>query len=109
MLKSNIFVYIEISKLIANLTLDELTSKKQLQSQAGYFNVLPIKYFSDALAPEWDAISEDIRRAGPIMDGEGRMIRNAIANTIDQMTPSECVKITRRIMALFEKLEQEFK
>jgi len=51
--QSNIFVYIELSKLAAGLTQPDKEAKRCLKAQAGYFNIIDPKYFSDSLADEW--------------------------------------------------------
>lgn len=106
--KSNIFVHIELSKLVANLTTNILLSKDYLKSQAGYFNIIPPKYFSDALSPEWQNITDAIKQKGPKLDEEGRVVANAVLNTIEQMSSEECIAIAMRIISLRDKVKLEF-
>ncbi|WP_090338463.1 hypothetical protein [Dyadobacter koreensis] len=106
--KSNIFVHIELSKLVANLTTNILLSKEYLKSQAGYFNIIPPKYFSDALSPEWQSIIEVIKHKGPKLDESGRIVSNAVLNTIEQMSSEECIALAMRIISLRDKVMQEF-
>ncbi|MBE9464300.1 hypothetical protein ACFP1I_06100 [Dyadobacter subterraneus] len=106
--KSNIFVHIELSKLVAGLTTNASHLKQSLKSQAGYFNIIPPKYFSDALGPEWENITEQIKEKGPKFDQDGKVVANAVTNTIDQMSPQECVALATRIMKLNEKVKLEF-
>lgn len=51
--QSNIFVYIESSRLAAGLTQPDKEAKCCLKAQAGYFNIIDPKYVSDSLADEW--------------------------------------------------------
>lgn len=106
--KSNIFVYNELSKLVSNLTTNILMSKRYLKSQAGYFNILVPTFFSDTLSPEWESIVADIKKIGPKFDSEGKLVTNAIMNTIDQMSDQECIQIALRIMKVYEKIQLEF-
>ncbi|MEO6686762.1 MAG: hypothetical protein ABIN24_12395 [Dyadobacter sp.] len=106
--KSNIFVHIELSKLVAGLTTNASHLKQSLKSQAGYFNIIPQKYFSDALGPEWENITEQIKEKGPKFDQDGKVIVNAVTNTIDQMSPQECAALATRIVKLNEKVKLEF-
>ncbi|MCF0057104.1 hypothetical protein [Dyadobacter sp. CY356] len=106
--KSNIFVHIELSKLVAGLTTSAGQLKQSLKSQAGYFNIIPPKYFSEDLGQEWINITEQIKEKGPKVDSEGRVLVNAVTNTIDQMSPQECVALATRIMQLNEKVKLEF-
>lgn len=106
--KSNIFVHIELSKLVANLTTNVLLSKEYLKSQAGYFNIIPPKYFSDALSPEWQNIIDSIKHKGPKLDDDGRVVVNAVLNTIEQMSSEECIAIAMRIISLRDKVKMEF-
>ena len=105
--KSNIFVYIELSKLVANLTADIGLSKQQLKSQAGYFNIIPGKYFSDTLRPEWENIVLELHQNGPAQNKSGRGKTNALVNTIGRMTPEQCVDMSLRILSLYKKIQQE--
>jgi len=107
MKKSNIFVYIELSKLVESLTTNVLLSKQHLKAQAGYFQLIPSRYFSDNLYPEWESICNIVKHKGPKKDESGRIIQNAVANTIDQMSPQECVAVANRILLLFEKVKAE--
>ena len=106
--KSNIFVHIELSKLVASLTTNILLSKEFLKSQAGYFNIIPPKYFSDALSPEWQNITDAIKQKGPKVDADGRIVVNAVLNTIEQMSSEECIEIAMRIIDLRDKVKLEF-
>lgn len=87
--QSNIFVYIELSKLVSNLTSNVLLSKESLKSQVGYFNVISGKYFSDALCPEWESITSEMKQLGPETDQEGRIKVNAFINTINHMSQQD--------------------
>ncbi|GLU52066.1 hypothetical protein [Dyadobacter frigoris] len=106
--KSNIFVHIELSKLVACLTTNVLLSKDYLKSQAGYFNIIPAKYFSDALCPEWEKIIALIKQKGPKLDENGKVVINSVINTINQMSSQECVAVAMRIINLGEKVRLEF-
>jgi hypothetical protein len=108
MVKSNIFVHIELSKFVAGLGSDHLVLKQTLRSQAGYFNIIPPRYFSDVLSPEWENIMELIKHRGPKKDPEGRIIVNAVTNTIDQMSVQECETLAFRIIKLNEQVKMEF-
>jgi len=101
-------VHIELSKLVASLTTNILLSKEFLKSQAGYFNIIPPKYFSDALSPEWQNITDAIKQKGPKVDADGRIVVNAVLNTIEQMSSEECIEIAMRIIDLRDKVKLEF-
>ncbi|MCF0056015.1 hypothetical protein [Dyadobacter sp. CY356] len=108
MIKSNIFVYTELSKLVASLSSNILLSKQYLRSQAAYFNIITSKHFSDTLSPEWESITIQIKAKGPKFDKDGKLTANAIINTIDQMTSEECISLAMRVMSLYEKVRSEF-
>jgi hypothetical protein len=107
--QSNIFVYIELSKLAAGLTQPDKEAKRCLKAQAGYFNIIDPKYFSDSLADEWKNITMQIRKQGPSLSNDGQVRANALVNTIDQMSAQECTDLINRIIALHEKVKLEFK
>ena len=101
-------MHIELSKLAESLTTNIHHSKEHLRSQAGYFNIIPPKYFSDALSPEWQNITEEVKQKGPKIDKEGKVVANAMINTIEQMTELECINLTQRVINLREKVLKEF-
>ena len=105
--KSNIFVYIELSKLAANLTTDIGISKQRLKSQVGYFKIIPGKYFSDTLRPEWESIVLDMHQKDLLQNESGIGKAHALVNTIDRMTPEQCVDMSIRILSLYKKIQQE--
>lgn len=108
MKKSNIFVHIELSKLVEHLNPNVSLAKENLKSQAGYFNIIPTKYFSDTLSEEWEQILKTVKKNGARTDQNGRILSNAVIHTIDQMSAQECIEIVVRIMSLHEKVKTEF-
>lgn len=106
---SNIFAYIELSKLVDELSRagsqDKL--KEKLKAQSAYFNILEPRYFSEALVQEWERILDFTRQKGAKVDEEGRVIANAIPNTIESLTIMECQKLADQVYALYEKLKKE--
>jgi hypothetical protein len=110
MKKSNIFAYIEFSKLAEGLRASAGTGKykEHLKSQAAYFNIIESKYFSDELVQEWEHILGYTRKHGAKVNEEGRIVTNAVTNTIEQMTDAECTVLVERVNALYDKLKKEF-
>ncbi|MDQ6479647.1 hypothetical protein [Dyadobacter sp. LHD-138] len=110
MKKSNIFAYIELSKLADGLRVSGSGAKpkEQLKSQAAYFNIIEPKYFSDELIGEWENILGHTKKLGAKLNAEGRVISNAVTHTIENMTESECRVLVDRVNALYDKLKKEF-
>jgi hypothetical protein len=110
MKKSNIFAFIEFSKLAEGLRVPAAPGKykDQLKSQAAYFNIIEPKYLSDDLVQEWENILGSTRKYGARVNEEGRIVSNAVTNTIEQMSDSECAVLVERVNALYEKLKKEF-
>jgi hypothetical protein len=44
-----------------------MVSKEILRQQAGYFNIIDFKYFSDTLNPEWNNIVSELKKVGPAL------------------------------------------
>jgi hypothetical protein len=107
MKKSNIFAFIEFSKLAEGLRVPATIGKPkdQLKSQAAYFNIIESKYLSDDLVQEWENILGSAKRHGAKINEEGRI---AVTNTIEQMTEHECAVMVEQVNALYEKLKKEF-
>ena len=108
MKKSNIFVHIELSKFARELTAESSVLKDNLKAQAGYFNIITSKYFSDVLATEWEDITREVKSKGPKIDEQGRVVANAVINTIDQMSHQQCNWLVNRISTLQQKVKREF-
>ncbi|MCF0055117.1 hypothetical protein [Dyadobacter sp. CY356] len=106
--QSNIFVYTELSKLSAGLSTVGEQVKQNLKSQAGYFNIITPKYFSDSLIGEWEDITGQIKKYGPSIGSDGLIRANAIINTIDKMSSQECIALTNQVLSLYEKVKLEF-
>jgi len=110
MKKSNIFAYIELSKLVEELrqaaTSDKL--KEKLKAQAAYFNIIEPRYFSDALVNEWEGILSFTKQKGARVDEDGNVISNAASNSIDSLSLSDCQTLVERLNVLFEKVKNEF-
>ena len=110
MKKSNIFAYIELSKLAEGLRVSSALEKQkeQLKSQAAYFNIIEPKYFSDDLMIEWENILGSTKKLGAKINEEGRIVSNAVTNTIENMTDAECRVLVDRVNAIYDKLKKEF-
>ena len=110
MKKSNIFAYIELSKLVEELgragTSEKL--KEKLKSQSAYFNIIEPRFFSESLIQEWEGILYYTKQKGVRVDEEGRVVSNAIANTIESFTYNECQKLVDQVFVLYEKVKKEF-
>jgi hypothetical protein len=106
---SNIFAYIELSKLVEELKLAGTSEKlkEKLRAQSAYFNILEPRYFSDSLTDEWESILEFAKRKGVRVDEDGRVISNAIPNTIESLSLSECEKLVKQVFLVHEKLTKE--
>ncbi|MEO6685304.1 MAG: hypothetical protein ABIN24_05040 [Dyadobacter sp.] len=48
-------------KLVSNLNINARISKEILKQQAGYFNIIDGRYFSDHLNPEWKHIVSELK------------------------------------------------
>ncbi len=110
MKKSNIFAFIELSKLVEELNgiSESNLLKQKLKSQAAYFSILESRYFSESLVKEWDEIMEMTRTKEAIFDENGRVVINAILNTIDHFSFKECKFLVDKISNLFQKVQLEF-
>jgi hypothetical protein len=109
MKKSNIFAYIELSKLVEELRQSSTEKlKDKLKAQSAYFNILEPKYFSDALVQEWEGILSFTKQKGARVDEDGNVVSNAASNSIDSLTLSECQSLAERLDRIFEKVKQEF-
>lgn len=110
MKKSNIFAFIELSKLVQEIQpyTDPVQLKSKLKSQAAYFNIIDPKYFSEDLYQEWKDIQWMASRHGRKMTDSGELLLNSNQHTFDLFSEPECVDFKKRICFLFEKVQKEF-
>lgn len=108
MKRSNIFVFIELSKFMENLTLNPVTCRADLIARHSYFKIIPPNMFSDALSPEWQGICGQVKRSGPAYNEDGGIIANETRNTIERMSDLECLEIIQRVSELHKKVAAEF-
>jgi hypothetical protein len=110
MKKSNIFAYIELTKLVEELRASPSEQLKQkLKSQSAYFNIIEPRYFSEDLINEWESILSVLKQKGAKVNEEGRVVSNAISNTIESLTEKECQSVVERVYTLYDKVKVEFK
>ncbi|WP_138483095.1 hypothetical protein [Dyadobacter bucti] len=110
MKKSNIFAYIELTKLVEELKTSASEKLKQkLRSQSAYFNIIEPRYFSEDLINEWENILTILKQKGAKVNEDGKVISNAISNTIDNLTDKECQAVVERVYTLYDKVKVEFK
>ena len=110
MKKSNIFAYIELTKLVEELNVpaDSGELKQKLKSQSAYFNIIEPRYFSEELIGEWESILSSIKQKGVKTNDSGQVISNAVSNTIDQLTDRECQALVSKIQMVYSQVKQEF-
>jgi hypothetical protein len=108
--KSNVFAFIELSKLVETLKNDSRhpNLKEKLKSQSSYFNIIDAKYFSDGLTEEWIDLQKTATRMGIMRDEAGFVIMNAVRHTIENMTDAECATLVDRIYSIADKVKKEF-
>ena len=110
MKKSNIFAYIELTKLVEEVETSASEKLRQtLKSQSAYFNIIEPRYFSEDLISEWENILSVVKQKGAKVNDEGKVISNAISNTIDYLSDKECQLIVERVYNLYHKVKVEFK
>lgn len=108
MQRSNIFAYIELSNFVDELAVDPNERPSSLLALHAYFNLIPSNMLSEELASEWDDICRIVSRSGPSLDANGRVIANAVKNTIKQMTRDECLAIVERVIELRQRVAVDF-
>jgi hypothetical protein len=110
MKKSNIFAYIELTKLVEELrsSSDSGKLKQKLRSQSAYFNIIEPRYFSEGLVNEWENILKVIKQKGVKTNEDGQVISNAVSNTIDQLSEKECQALFEKIQTVYSQVQKEF-
>jgi hypothetical protein len=110
MKKSNIFAYIELTKLVDELksSPDASKLKQKLKSQSAYFNIIEPRYFSEGIVGEWESILSVIKQKGAKVNEEGKVVSNAVSNTIDHLSDRECQVLVDKIEVVYAQVKQEF-
>ena len=109
MKKSNIFAYIELTKLVEELRVSNTSGhlKQKLKSQSAYFNIIEPRYFSDSLIGEWEQILSIIKQRGVKVNEEGKVVSNAVSNTIEQFSDRECEVLVDKVYSLYDQVKRE--
>lgn len=108
MKKSNIFAFIELTKLVDELKGDQDRLRQKLKSQSAYFNIIEPRYFSDGLVKEWESILTTVKQKGAKVNEEGRVVSNAVSNTIDHLSDHECKSLVERVNSIYDSVRKEF-
>ncbi|SDE27372.1 hypothetical protein SAMN04487996_104227 [Dyadobacter soli] len=108
MKKSNIFAFIELTKLVEELKVDQSKLRQKLKSQSAYFNIIEPRYFSEGLVGEWESILTVIKQKGAKVNEEGRIVSNAVSNTIDHLSDHECHSLVERVQTIYDSVKKEF-
>ena len=110
MKKSNIFAYIELTKLVEELkaSSSSVQLKQKLKSQSAYFNIIEPRYFSESLINDWEGILSLIKQKGVKVNEEGKVISNAVSNTIDHLSDRECEVLVDKVYTLYDQVKREF-
>lgn len=108
MKKSNIFAFIELSKLVDELKVDQSRLRQKLKSQSAYFNIIEPRYFSEGLVGEWESILTTIKQKGAKTNEEGRVVSNAVSHTIDHLSDHECQLLVDRVKSIYDSVRKEF-
>lgn len=108
MKKSNIFAFIELTKLVDELNGDQAKLRQKLKSQSAYFNIIEPRYFSDGLVKEWESILAVVKQKGAKVNEEGRVVSNAVSNTIDHLSDKECQVLVERVNTIYDQVRKEF-
>lgn len=108
MKKSNIFAFIELTKLVDELKVDQGKLKQKLKSQSAYFNIIEPRYFSENLTKEWESLLSEVKHKGAKVNEEGRIVTNAVINTIDHLSDRECQVIVEKVNSIYDRVRKEF-
>ncbi|MCF0055134.1 hypothetical protein [Dyadobacter sp. CY356] len=110
MKQSNIFVYIELSKMVGALSCDgdDQNLKKTLLKQSAYFRIIEPKLFPQPLQIKWEKIIKLASYKGVKQDADGRIVLSAFANTIGQWSAAECKMFVDSIVSLLSEVKKEF-
>lgn len=108
MKKSNIFAFIELTKLVGELSGDPAKLRQKLKSQSAYFNIIEPRYFSEGLVEEWESILSIVKQKGAKVNEEGRVVSNAVSNTIDHLSDRECQVLVERVNSIYDQVRKEF-
>lgn len=110
MKKSNIFAYIELTKLVEELKVagESGRLKQKLKSQSAYFNIIEPRYFSEGLINEWESVLSVIKQKGAKLSDEGKVVSNAVSNTIDHLSDKECQLLVDKVYSIYDQVKKEF-
>ena len=106
---SNIFAYIELSKLVDQISpcSDGSQLKETLKTQAAYFNIIENRYFSETLEADWESIQTLVGVRKEKVKAQDKVVVKASKSTIDDLSTDQCIYIADRIHSIFNRVSQE--
>jgi hypothetical protein len=105
--KSNIYTYIELTKLIENLERGWSDLPTTMVNQLAYFNILNPDDFSKPLSEEWEAIREKVGFDPIRTHTNVEEARKSMLQKLRPLTVEELEHLLKRFYALQESLKQE--
>jgi len=109
--KSNIFVYIELSKMLNELNTanseSEQGCKKKLIQQSSYFKIIDRRFFSTNLEQDWERILNLVSFKGGKLNERGKQISSPYTHTIESLTEEQCQQVIGMIADLHERVKSE--
>lgn len=105
--KSNIYVYVELSRLIRKLETEKQDIRDTLVNQAAYFHLINPKDLSIAIASDWLSILNFIGFDGSVGISDAKMTKAPIREKVSQFTQSDIEKLMAMLHNLQTRLETE--
>jgi hypothetical protein len=105
--KSNIYVFVELSRIIQKLDTNKDQLKSTLAEQAVYFHLINPKDLSNSLAPDWIAICHYVGFDGIASISNASKMKTPIREKVSQFTEADIEKFMIMLYTLHARLEAE--
>jgi len=103
--KSNIYVYVELTRLIQKLETDK--KKLQLVDLAAYFHLINPKDLSTSLAPDWIAVLNFVGFDSSVRISNAEMMQAPIRERVNRFKQEDFEKLMAMLHDLQSRLEAE--
>lgn len=106
--KNNIYVYIELTRLVQKLEMGGDDFKSTLVKQAAYLHLINPKDLSVAFASDWIAIKNFVGYDGSAKISNAEMMRAPIREKVKNFTQDDINTLMMKLRDLQARLEAEF-
>jgi hypothetical protein len=106
--KNNIYVYVELTRLLQKLEMSGDDVKLTIVNQAAYFHLIDPKDLSISFASDWIAILNFVGYEGTARISNAETMRGPIREKVEKFTQEDISRLMNMMRDLHIRLKAEF-